>query len=210
LLRVSLPVIFGQRQIVPALPEFLNCYPQISLDLSFTDRFVDILEESIDVAIRIGQLQDSQLVARRLAPNHRVLCASPAYLQKYGSPQTPKELEQHNCLNFSRLATGDVWHLSRQNQQIAVSVKGKLRADNGEALYQAVLGDCGIALLATFIAGDALRTGRLETVLDDWKVPTTDIFAVSGVGQYVPSKTQVFVDFLVERFGDPPAWDIRG
>lgn len=98
--------------------------------------------------------------------------------------------------------------MSRQNQRIAVPVKGKLRADNGEALYQAVLGGCGIALLATFIVGDALRTGRVETVLDDWKVPTTDIFAVLGVGRYVPSKTQVFVDFLVERFRDPPDWDV--
>ncbi|WP_375512928.1 LysR substrate-binding domain-containing protein [uncultured Nostoc sp.] len=207
LLRVTLPVVFGQRQIAPVLPEFLDRYPQINLDLSFTDRFVDVLEESIDVAIRIGQLQDSQLVVRRLAPNRRVLCASPTYLQKYGSPQTPKELEQHSCLNFSRLATGDIWHLSRQNQRIAVPVKGKLRADNAEALYQAVLGGCGIALLATYIAGDPLRTGRLKTVLDDWKVPTTDIFAVSGVGQYTPSKTQVFVDFLVERFRPTPDWD---
>lgn len=204
LLRVTLPVFFGQRYIAPALPEFLNRYPQIDLDLSFTDRFVDVLEESIDVAIRIGQLQDSQLVVRRLASNRRVLCASPDYLQKYGSPQTPKELEQHSCLNFSRLATGNIWHLSRQNQQIAVPVKGRLRADNGEALYQAVLGGCGIALGATYIVGDALRSGQLETVLDDWKVPTTDIFAVLGVGQYVPSKTQVFIDFLVERFRDSP------
>ena len=208
LLRMTLPVSFGQRHIAPALPEFLNRYPQLELDLSFTDRFVDVVEESIDVAIRIGQLQDSQLVVRRLAANRRVLCAAPAYVQKYGSPQTPKELEQHSCLNFSRFATGDIWHFSRQNQRIAVPVKGKLRADNGEALYQAVLGGCGIALMPTYIVGDALRTGELETVLDDWKVPTTDIFAMLGVGQYIPSKTQVFVDFLVERFCDPPDWDV--
>ncbi len=208
LLRVTLPVIFGQRQIAPLLPEFLDRYPQIHLDLSFTDRFVDILEESLDVAIRIGQVQDSQLVVRRLAPNRRVLCASPAYLQKYGSPQSPKELAQHSCLNFSRLATGDIWHLSRQNQRISIPVKGRLRVDDGEALYQAVLGGCGIGLIATFIVGDALRTGQLVTVLDDWKSPTTDIFAVLGIGRYTPAKTQVFFDFLVERFRDPPDWDV--
>ena len=206
LLRVTLPVAFGQQQIAPILPEFLNRYPQINLDLLFTDRFVDVLEESIDVAIRIGQSQDSQLVVRRLTSNRRVLCAALAYLQKYGSPQTPKELEQHSCLNFSRFTTGDVWHLSRQNQRVTVPIKGRLRADNGEALYQAALGGCGIALLATYTAGDALRTGRLQTVLDDWEVPSTDIFAVLGVGQYIPAKTQVFVDFLVERFRDPPDW----
>ena len=208
LLRVTLPVIFGQRQIAPLLPEFLARYPQIDLDLSFTDRFVDILEESLDVAIRIGQVQDSQLVVRRLAPNRRVLCASPAYLQKYGSPQSPKELAQHSCLNFSRLATGDIWHLSRQNQRISIPVKGRLRVDDGEALYQAVLGGCGIGLIATFIVGDALKTGQLVTVLDDWKFPTTDIFAVLGSGRYTPAKNQVFLDFLVERFRDPPDWDV--
>ena len=207
LLRVTLPVSFGQRHIAPILPEFLNRYPAIDLDLSFSDRFVDVLEESIDVAVRIGQLQDSQLIVRKLALNRRVLCASPAYLQKYGSPQTPQELERHSCLHFSRLATGDMWHLSRQNQRITVPIKGKLRADNGEALYQAVLGGCGIALLATFIVGDALRAGRLKTVLDDWKSPATDIFAVLGTGRYVPTKTQVFVDFLVERFRGTPDWD---
>ena len=208
LLRVTLPVSFGQRQVAPALPEFLDRYPQIEIDLSFTNQYVDILEESIDVAIRIGQGQDSQLVVRRLATSRRVLCASPLYLQKHGSPQTPKELAQHNCLNFSRLATGDIWHFSCQNQRVAVPVKGKLRANSGEALYQVVLGGCGIALLETFMAGDALRTGQLETVLDDWKAPSTDIFAVLRVGRYAPSKTQVFVDFLVERFRDPPDWDI--
>lgn len=208
LLRVTLPVIFGQRQIAPVLPEFLDRYPQINLDLSFTDRYVDILEESIDVAIRIGQVQEAQLVVQRLAPNRRVLCASPAYLHKYGLPQSPKELAQHDCLNFSRLATGDIWHLSHRNQRIAVPVKGRLRVDDGEALYQAVLGGCGIGLLATFIVGDALRTGQLETVLDGWTVPTTDICAVLGIGRYTPAKTQVFVDFLVERFRDPPDWDV--
>lgn len=207
LLRVTLPVSFGQRHIAPALPEFLNRYPAIDLDLSFSDRYVDVLEESIDVAVRIGQLQDSQLIVRKLAPNRRVLCASPAYFQQYGSPQSPKELEQHSCLNFSRLATGDIWHFSRQNQKIAVPIKGKVRADNGEALYQAALGGCGIALLATFIVGDALKNGRLKTVLDEWKSPNTDIFAVLGVGRYIPSKTQVFVDFLVERFRGTPSWD---
>ena len=206
LLRVTLPVSFGQRQIAPALPEFLNRYPQINLDLLFTERVVDVVEESIDVAIRVGQLQDSQLVVQRLAPNRCILCASPTYLKKYGSPQTPKELEQHSCLIFPGF--GDIWHFSRQNQQIAVRVKGKLRGNNGEALYQAVLAGCGIVLIPTFMAGDPLRTGQLETVLDDWKVPTTDIFAVLGVGQYIPAKTQVFVDFLAERFRDPPDWDV--
>ncbi len=208
LLRVTLPVSFGQRQIAPALPEFLDRYPQIEIDLAFTNQYVDILKESIDVAIRIGQVQDSQLIVRRLATSRRILCASPAYLQKYGSPQSPQELVQHNCLNFSQLATGDLWHLSRQNQRVAVPVKGKLRANSVEALYQVVLGGCGIALMETFMVGDALRTGQLKIVLDDWQPATTDIFAVLSVRQYAPSKTQVFVDFLVERFRDPPDWGV--
>jgi DNA-binding transcriptional LysR family regulator len=207
LLHLTLPVAFGQRHIAPALPEFLALYPRITLELSFTDRFVDVLEENVDVAIRIGKLRDSQLIARKLAPNRRVLCASPGYLDLYGRPEKPEDLEKHSCLIFSLLATGDTWHLSCGDKQVIVPVKGKIRSDNAEALYQAALGDCGIALLATFIVGEDLKSGRLLSVLDEWTTPETNIFAVFGPGRYIPSKIQVFVDFLVERFRGVPYWD---
>jgi DNA-binding transcriptional LysR family regulator len=206
-LRITLPVAFGQRHIAPALPEFLALYPRINLDLLFTDRFIDVLEENVDVAIRIGKLRDSQLIARKLAPNHRVLCASFDYLNRYGRPEKPEDLEKHNCLIFSLLAMGDTWRLFRGEEQAIVSVKGRIRSDNAEALYQAALSGCGIALLATFIVGEDLRSGRLLTVLDEWSVPETDIFALFGPGRYIPSKIQVFVDFLVERFRGVPYWE---
>jgi DNA-binding transcriptional LysR family regulator len=207
LLHVTLPVTFGQRHIAPALPEFLTLYPQISLDISFSDRFIDVLEENVDVAIRIGKLRDSQLVARRLAPNRRVLCASPDYLNHYGYPKKPKDLEKHNCLIFSLLATGDAWHLSSGDKQVVVPIKSRFRSDNAEALYQAALNGCGIALLATFIVGEDLKCGRLLTILDEWTTPETDIFAVFAPGRYIPSKIQAFVDFLVKRFRGVPYWD---
>jgi DNA-binding transcriptional LysR family regulator len=206
-LRVTLPVTFGQRHIAPALPEFLALYPRIDLDISFTDRFVDVLEESIDVAIRIGKLKDSQLIARRLAPNRRVLCASPNYLKRYGRPHKPQDLKEHNCLIFSMLATGDTWHLTSGEKHVVVPLNGKIRSNNAEALYQAVLSGCGIALLATFIVGEDLRCGRLETILDEWTTPETDIFAIFGPGRYIPSKIQVFVDFLAKRFRGTPYWE---
>jgi DNA-binding transcriptional LysR family regulator len=200
ILHVTLPVIFGQKHIAPVLPKFLALYPQIGLNLLFTDQFVDVLEENIDVAIRIGKFKDSQLVARKLAPNRRVLCASPDYLNRYGHPKKPKDLEKHNCLIFSLLTKSDTWQLSRREKQVIVPVKGSIRSNNAEALYQATLSGCGIALLATFIIDEDLKCGRLVTVLDEWIIPETDIFAVFGPRQYVPSKIQVFVDFLVELF----------
>ncbi|MUG94580.1 LysR family transcriptional regulator [Scytonema sp. UIC 10036] len=207
-LHLTLPVAFGQRHITPALPEFLALYPRINLELFFTDRFVDVLEENIDVAVRIGKLRDSQLIARKLAPNRRVLCASLDYLNRYGRPEKPEDLEKHNCLIFSLLATGNTWHFSCGEKQVNVPVQGRIVSDNAEALYQAALSGCGIALLATFIVGKDLRCGRLLTVLDEWTTPQTDIFAVFAPGRYVPSKIRVFVDFLIERFRGVPYWEL--
>lgn len=207
LLRVSLPVTFGQRHIAPALPEFLATYPDIDLNLAFSDRFVDLFEENIDVAIRIGNLKDSQLIMRRLAPNRRVLCASFDYLNGYGHPQQPEDLKKRHCLNFSMLVTGNTWHLYRNGKEVAIPINSRIRSDNAEALYQAVLGGCGIAMLATFIVGEDLKSKKLEIVLPEWKIPETNIFAVIAPGGYIPSKTQVFIDFLVDRFRGIPYWD---
>jgi DNA-binding transcriptional LysR family regulator len=198
LLRVTLPVTFGQRHISPALPEFLALHPLIDLDLYFTDQFIDVLKENIDVAIRIGQLKNSQLIVRQLALNYRVLCASPDYLSRYGCPKKPEELKKHRCLSFSP-AVRDIWHFSRSNRQITIPVHNRICADNAEALYQAALGGCGIAMLAMFIVKDDVQTGRLQIVLPDWKLPMTDICAVLAAERYIPSKTQVFVDFLANK-----------
>ncbi|MGH8000482.1 MAG: LysR family transcriptional regulator [Brasilonema sp.] len=207
LLRVTLPVTFGQRHIATALPEFLARYPQINLDLSFTDRFVDIIKENFDIAIRISQLKDSQLIVRRLAPNRRVLCASPEYLNRHGRPKKPEDLKKHSCLHFSPATTGDIWYLSRGEKQITFGINSRIRADNAEVLYQAVLGGCGIALLATFIVGEDLKCGRLQMVLPEWTIPETDISAILAAGRYISFKTQVFVDFFANRFRGVPYWD---
>ncbi len=207
LLRVTLPVTFGQRHIAPALPEFLENYPDINLNLSFSDRFVDLFEENIDIAIRIGNLKDSQLIIRRLAPNRRVLCASPDYLNRYGYPQKPEDLKERSCLNFSMLVTGNTWHLYRNGKEVGIPIKSRIGSDNAEALYQAALGGCGIALLATFIVGEDLKSKKLEIVLPEWTIPETNIFAILAAGRYIPSKSQVFIDFFVERFRGIPYWD---
>lgn len=207
LLRIDVPMTFGRLHISPALPEFLHRYPDVRIDMMMSDQFVNLIEESIDVAIRIGELDDSRLVARKLAPNRRVLCGSPAYFASHGVPRSPHDLIEHSCLNFSYLLAGDVWRLSNKTGEAAVPVSGRLRANNAEALFEAALGGCGIALLATFIAGPSLRDGSLITVLDDWALRRTNIYAVYPSGRYLTPKAKAFVDFFARRFADTPYWD---
>ena len=206
LLRVSAPVAFGRLHIGPLLPRFFERYPQLRIDLDLTDRYIDLIAEQIDVAIRIGRLADSRLVARKLAANRRVLCAAPDYLKRSGRPATPAELAGHSCLNFSMLQTGDVWSLQSDAEQVAVPVTGLLRANNAEVLHDAVLGGCGIALLAEFIVAGSLRAGRLVTLLDDWWLPETNIYAVYPQARLLPEKVRAFVGFLQRRFGEEVDW----
>lgn len=206
-LRVAVPNLFGQLQIAPLLPEFMRRFPRIGLELSFMDRYVDLVQERFDVAIRIGSLPDSSLVARRLATNRRILCAAPGYLRGRRPMEEPGDLAQHACLFFTPLAEGPVWNLQRGEERAAVRGRPVLSADNAEALRLAAVGGCGVTILATFLIAEDLRAGRLVRVLEEWSVPDTGIFAVHPPGRLVPSKVRAFVSFLAERYEGTPPWE---
>ncbi|WP_246357896.1 LysR family transcriptional regulator [Pyxidicoccus fallax] len=209
-LRVALPNLFGQLQVAPLLPEFLHRYPRIALECSFMDRYVDLVQEGFDVAIRIGTLTDSSLVVRRLATNHRILCAAPSYLRGRRPLTKPDDLSQHACLYFSLLSEGQVWTLHRGEEQAQARGRPVLIADNAEALRLAAVGGCGVTVLATFLIAEDLRAGRLVRVLDGWSVPDTGIYAVHPPGRLVPSKVKAFVSFLAERYAGIPPWERVG
>ncbi len=212
-LRVNAPMSFGILHVAPVLPALLEACPELSLDLTLNDRRVDLVEEGYDLAIRIVALGDSSLIARRLAPSHRVLCAAPAYLAAgrvlgRGPPAAPEDLAAHECLVYSYQAAGQAWRLSGPTGDKRVKIAGRLKVNNGDALLAAALAGLGVAFLPSFIAGDALRRGRLEQLLPDWRDgQETSVYAIHPAGRKVPPKVRVFIDFLALRFGDPPYWD---
>jgi DNA-binding transcriptional LysR family regulator len=207
-LKVNVPVTFGQLHIAPAMAEFLTRYPEIRIDMLMNDRVVDLIEEGFDVAIRIARLPDSSLIARRLAPNHLVVCATPAYLTQHGVPKTPEELQQHNCLTYTYFPSHNVWRFQREQEEHRVSVTGNFQANNGEALRAAVLDGVGIALLPTFIVGRDLQTGVLQPVLSAFSLSETAVYAVYPHNRHLLPKVQAFVEFFAKRFRPTPYWEV--
>lgn len=207
-LRVNAPVSFGAQHVAPFVAEFLQRHPQAAIELTLNDRFVNLVEEGYDVAIRIGQLVDSSLVARKLAPVRVCVCASPDYISTHGAPGQPSDLSRHNCLTYRYSAQGDEWTFERTGDRQSVRVRGNLDANSGEALLQAGLRGLGIALQPTFIAADALRRGDMVRLLPDWKIPDIAVYAVYPHRRHLTTKVRLFVDFLAEQFGrERPYWD---
>ncbi len=212
LLRLNLPVAFGRLHVAPALPAFLAAYPEISIELSMTDAFVDLVETGADLAVRIGELQDSSLMARKLAPNRRVICASPAYLGQHGQPATPDALARHNCLIYKRQSLRTLWWLRDPTGLThEVEVAGSLQANNADALREAVVGGLGIAILPTWLVGPDVHAGRLAILFADHVVsPTaldTAIYAVFPFNRHLSPKVRAMVDYLAARFGPKPYWE---
>ncbi|QEL26950.1 LysR family transcriptional regulator (plasmid) [Bosea sp. F3-2] len=217
LLRVSLPVTFARLHVTPFLPEFLKACPHIETELVMTDEVVNLVENRIDVAIRLGSLESSSMIARRLAPHRRLLCASPDYLRAQGEPTAPAELAKHNCLTFS-YATGDrTWRFSKDGRDEQVRVRGTVRANNSETLKEVALAGLGLILMPTWLIGQELAEGRLRPVLPGWE-PNTGRISASAQSDagihaiYLPdrrgsAKVRAFTDFLAESFGSPPYWD---
>lgn len=217
LLRVSLPVAFARLHVAPIVSEFLKSCPGIELELLMTDSVVNLVEDRIDVAIRIGSLESSSLVARKLAPQRRVVCASPEYLKTHGEPRVPADLTKHNCLTFS-YSTGDrTWRFARAGQDEQVRVRGNLRANHSETLREAALAGLGLLLMPTWLIGADLAEGRLKPVLMDWQAnvgrQTSGMHQGGGVyAVYLPDrrasgKVHAFTEFLSKKFGSPPYWD---
>lgn len=210
-LRVTTSASFGRQYISPLLPEFLALYPGVSLSISLTDHVLDLVSAGFDLAIRIGALEDSALVARRLADNHRLLCASPDYLRRHGTPRTPHDLAHHECLVLvGSQGRQDVWRLGDgAGGEVAVRVRGRVEANTGELLSDAAIAGFGIALHSTWHVCDDLRAGRLVPVLPDYPLAATGIHAVMPQRRLVPPRVRAFVDFLAERFGEHPPWEAR-
>jgi DNA-binding transcriptional LysR family regulator len=208
-LRVNAPVSFGTRQIAPLLAEFSHHSPLVTIELGLNDRRVDLAEEGWDMAIRIGSLGDSSLIARRIAPCRTVICASPSYLQAHGRPRTHAELGQHNCLGYtlSRLTGADRWVFGLRGD-VAARISGNLRSNNGDALRAAAIAGQGLIYQPTFMVADDLRAGTLVTVdLDEPPVEFGGIYAMFLPTPYPAAKLRAFVDFLTARFSPQPPWD---
>jgi DNA-binding transcriptional LysR family regulator len=207
-LRVSAPMSFGILHLGPLLAEFAQAQPHVSLDLTFDDRFVNLVEERFDVALRIGKLADSSLVARKLASTRLVVCASPAYLAEHGEPETPEDLAAHNCLLYSYLATANVWRFTAPDgREIPVAVSGNLRANNGIVEAEAAVAGMGVLMTPTFYVGPLIRAGKLRQILTKYRGPEIGIHAVYPQREHVPPKVRVFVEFLAKRFGKKPDWE---
>lgn len=199
LLRVAAPMSFGTMHLSPAIPDFLQRYPEVSLDLDLNDRRVDLISEGYDMALRIGKLEDSSMIARRLAPLDRVICASPAYLERHGEPASPEALRSHTCLLYG-LNRSMEWDLVRDGKALSVPVSGRLRVNNGELLRDAAIAGLGLAFLPTFIIAPALADGRLVSLLDAFRPPATSIYAVYPQHRQSSLLIRSLTDFLHDRF----------
>lgn len=201
-LRVNAPMSFSLLRLAPALPDFLALFPEIDVDLVMNDRRVDLMEEGFDLAIRIGRLADSSLVARKLSPMQRFIVASPAYLAKRGTPKIPADLRHHDCLCYSNADTIDEWRFCEPDgRAMSVEVKGRVRANNGDLLRVAALKGLGFVDLPNFLVSGDIESGALVPVLQDFIRQDGGVYAVYPHARYLPPKIRVFIDFLAERWG---------
>lgn len=203
-LRVSAPTSFGRLHIAPHLKAFLDANPLVTVDLVLSDEFVDIVGGGFDLAVRIADLQDSSLVAKRLAPNHRVLCATPGYLAKAGVPETIEALQQHTLIAHNT----DHWRLDGPGGPVSVKVTGPLRTNSSEVVREALLAGVGIALRSTWDVGPELKSGALRQVLPAFSVgKRVAVHAVYPSRRHMEQKVRAFVDYLGELYGATPYWD---
>ena len=207
-LRVALPSSFGLTHVGPAINEFLQSHPEIEFDLDFNDREVDLMQEGFDLAIRIADLPDSSLIARRLAPIQSVVCASPAYLKEMGVPQTPDELSRHRCLVYTLLPDFENWRLTgSEGEIIKTKIRISLKASTGEFLRDAAVAGRGIIMVPAFMAYKEIERGDLVPLLTDYRPPQLNAYAIYPKTRHLSQRVRAFVDFLAKRFEGTPYWD---
>lgn len=208
-LRLNVPMSFGILHIAPAIPEFLACYPDLAVDMNLDDRQIDLVEEGYDLAIRIAELPDSSLVARRLAPCRHVVCGAPGYFQRHGVPRTPRELGDHNAITYQYQSSAREWHfLAPDGGTLRVPISGTIQMNNSLALREALLHEAGITLTPTFVVGADIQAGRLQAVLSDYKTLELSIYAIYPQHRHLSPKVRAFIDFIAERLEDP-YWDLK-
>lgn len=207
-LRVTVPAAFGRLHIAPLIPVLLKRYPQLRVSLHLSDDIVDIIEDGYDVAVRIGDMKDSNLVSRHLGVDRRKVVATPAYLSRHGIPQTPDDLIDHNALVFANPVPMDHWQfVNATGQSYAVKVSGNFDTNNCDALRAAIFADAGIALRPTWDVWQDLKAGTLQAVLPDYIHPFCNIQAVYPSRRHLSQKVRVFIDLMCDTFGDKPYWD---
>lgn len=209
-LRIATSVGFGVRHMDRAITEYLQRYPGVEVDLTLNDRVVDLVEEGFDLAVRVAKQIDPGLVARRLTRARTVACASPGYLKRHGTPNSPEQLTGHNCLTFAYSSLQNDWRFRRKNVERTVRVSGNLRGNNGDILVNAAIEGLGVILEPTFLVFEALRQKRLVRILSDWEADEFSVFAVYPNRKFLPPKVRSFIDFLADRFGPEPYWDFNG
>lgn len=198
LLRITAPASFGSNQIARVIPEFLARYPDVRVEMVLNDRIVDLAEEGFDLAIRLTNHPQPNLVARRLMTASKLVCASPAYWRQHGKPATPEELTRHNCLLYASVPMVNEWVFDGPAGEARVEVSGNLLVNGPAALREAAMGGLGVVRLTSFSVSNDISVGRLETVLDDYASPDTDIYLVYLPNRYLSRKTRVFIDFLTD------------
>ena len=206
-IRLAVPMSFGLLHLGPAIDLFIKEHPELHIHMDFSDRQVDIVEEGFDLALRIAELKDSSVQAHKICPCHHVLSASPAYLERRGVPQTPKDLEQHQFVKYSG-GSGRQWTTTdangkRHNPTMATNIV----ANNGDFLLQMACAGHGLLIMPTFIVWKALASGDLVKVLPDCSWPTLNAYFVYPRNRYLPRRVRLLIDFMVERFGNRPYWD---
>lgn len=204
-LRINAPMTFGTLHLAPALADFLTQYPDLQVQLTLSDRFIDPIEEGFDVTVRIAQPHESaSLIVRPLAPAERMLCAAPSYLQAHGTPAHPDELRHHSCLHYGQLAVENQWTLVSPDGELTVAIQGVLCSNNGEVLKEAAVRGLGITLLPKFIVGNELQQGKLELVLPNYQPIELTIAIIYPVNRHLSTKVRLLVDFLQEQFVSHP------
>jgi DNA-binding transcriptional LysR family regulator len=206
-LRISAPDTFGWMHVAPAIPAFRERFPEIAIDLKLEERHVNLVDERLDLAIRIGALPDSPLIVRKLAQSRLVLCAAPDYLKRFGEPLSPHDLSAHACLCFPPLWRDGHWHLVAKQREERVPVAGAIVTNSAEVLRASALGNAGIAMLPIWAVADDLRCRALNTVLSGWAPPTSVIHAVYPDNRRMSAKVRTFVDHLARHIGRTPYWE---
>lgn len=195
-IKLSAPLSFGLQYLGPALAEYLKKYPDVTIKTYLSDRQIDLSEEGFDLAIRIGKLDDSSMIAKKIRHCRRVVCATPAYLKKHGTPQKPADLKTHNCLGYLNLAEGKSWPFIVNEKKIWQAVSGNFLSDNGDILHQAALSGCGIALLPNFIIDKSLKEKKLQIILEDFEDTDFDIYAIYQHSRHLSVKIRTLIDHL--------------
>jgi DNA-binding transcriptional LysR family regulator len=206
-LKISAPVSFGVKHLGRPLAVFLAKYNDLSVDVQLNDRYVDIVDEGFDLAIRIGRLPDSSLIAKKIGVSRLVVCASPEYWQKNAKPNHPRELEDMNCLIYTLSRNAGGWPYQENGTTQLVKIDGDVKANNGDIIRDMAINGSGVAVSPAFIVGQELANGKLQAVLEEYEVEPINIYAVYPHNRHLSAKVRLFVDFLKDWFGQCPSWE---